>query len=399
VTLNLAGMRPACTILFITHSSGLYGAERCLLDLVSGLPKRIRPVVMAPGAGPLVDKLKEKEIEICLIPFRGWWHRKYRIKCVQRIFLNMVALGRMTAEFRRREINLVYSNSLYSPVGAIFARMRSLPHIWHAHELAALHDGMKFDFGEKYAMEFVDKRSGAVICNSHAHQNNLSEWIAATKIKMVYNGIAPEDSASVREGFRKRVRRNETTILNIGSITENKGQMDAILALQELLKNGQKARLILLGDGDSEYGKYLKKIAGGLPCRESVKWEGFQENTQKYLQEADVLIVCSKLETFGRSAVEAMAAGCPVVASKTGVIPEIIEDGVNGFTYHHGDYRELSAKIRLLMQDEELRSRVSENAYETYLRNFQLRDYVHHVVEIIDETRQARCRETLGPCA
>ena len=374
-------------ILFIAHSSELYGAERCLLELIINLPERIKPVVIAPRPGPFLDKIRENQVECFIVPFKGWSYRKIRVKCIPKAFINMVALFNILNKLRNRKINMVYSNTLYSPLGAVIARVLSVPHIWHAHEFAHLNYREKFEYGTNYSMALVNKLSNIVVCPSNKLKENLSEFVSQKKLRRVYNGIDQATLPFSREKYRDRPKENGIKILMVGSISENKGQSDAILALNELLKNGEKAELIILGEsnGNRKYIEYLKKLEKILPYDDVVKWEGFQNNAGDYMQKADVLIICSKFETFGRVAVEAMSSGCPVVASKSGGISEIIEDGANGFTYDSGNFVELANKIRLLMNDKDLYAQISKNARISCLKNFQLGTYVENIVKIMDE--------------
>lgn len=90
-----------------------------------------------------------------------------------------------------------------------------------------------------------------------------------------------------------------------------------------------------------------------------------QDNLPKFYQEGDICVIPSLWpEPFGITAIEAMACGIPVIASMTGGLQEIIEDGVTGFLFEPGDSKELARKLKILILDKEIRNYMGEKARE-----------------------------------
>ena len=91
-----------------------------------------------------------------------------------------------------------------------------------------------------------------------------------------------------------------------------------------------------------------------------VKIEPFSENIAEYYRNTDILVSCSKIETFGRTIAEARMCGLPVVAADSEAAKEQIMDGVDGLLYCSGDVNDLADKIKMLVNVEE-RRRLSDN--------------------------------------
>ena len=368
------------TVLFISHKANLYGAERCCLDLILNLPERLKPIVIVPGTGPFLDIIKKNKIDHYVIHFRGWWHKKFRLLHIPRVFLNLLTARKILRMLTGRKIQMVYTNTLYSPIGAFLAYALDVPHLWHTHEFVHLNHSDKFDFGPKLSMRFVNRFSDKIICTSGAHKADLANYIEPAKINIVHNGVDEKPLSR-----RSRGAENEYSLLMIGSITKNKGHADAILALKELLGRGVKAKLTIVGNGDNQYVNYLKALQANCGVASHVCWEGFRENADDYIRAADVLLLCSRFETFGRVAIDTMSLGCPVIASNNGGTADIIDVSVNGLTYDHGDYEGLAQKILMLIHDKELGARITENALVTFREQFTTDRYVNNVVSVIDE--------------
>jgi glycosyltransferase involved in cell wall biosynthesis len=374
-------------ILFVSSSASFGGAQQCLLDLMANLPIYFNPIVILPRKGRFLDKVIESNIKYYLIPSRGWWYSRFRIKCLERLANNLFAIGRIFFTVKSLKIKLVYTNTLYSPVGACVAKLLKVPHIWHVHEFTHLNYIQKFDFGLKRSMSFVNKNSDILICPSDSSKTDLSTHIPSEKIRFVHNGIELLDQPEqILHNVRSIHEDQEFKILIIGTIIDFKGQVDAILAIAELIKNRRKVKLLIIGDGEKKYVDYLKRMADKIGVSNIISWEGHQNDVNEYILSASLLYVCSKYETFGMVIIEAMSKGCPVIASRTGGILEIIEHGKNGFLYDCGDIKSLVETTELLITNKKLYSTISKNSFLTCQKNFSRSKYVGEIVTIIHET-------------
>ena len=128
---------------------------------------------------------------------------------------------------------------------------------------------------------------------------------------------------------------------------------------------------------------YFEKIASDLKVRKDVHFIGEVENISNWLALADVALVCSKIEAYGRVAVEAMLSKIPVVAAKSGGLNEIIVHGQTGLQYEPGNVDELVRNIKLLIENQELAEEITEKAYNWAKESFSKKKYGREIYQEI----------------
>ena len=127
-------------------------------------------------------------------------------------------------------------------------------------------------------------------------------------------------------------------------MTGNKGQEYIIEACAKLLEKGEnRFDIKLVGDGYKADG--LRKLVNDKKCENHISFEGFTKEVLDYYRNADVFIMSSAAEAFGRTTVEAMMSGCLVIGMNSGATPEIIQDGKTGIIISKEDATELSNKM------------------------------------------------------
>jgi len=117
------------------------------------------------------------------------------------------------------------------------------------------------------------------------------------------------------------------------------------------------------------------------------------------MAEASVLVLPSQSEGFGRVILEAMAAGTPVIGSRVGGIPELIEDGVNGFLVAPGDERTLADKINWLFENGDQARTMGQAARRFAGQLFSTAGYLHGYREIVSMTELTREQKKLAASA
>jgi hypothetical protein len=119
-----------------------------------------------------------------------------------------------------------------------------------------------------------------------------------------------------------------------------------------------------------------------------VRFLGYRENPYPVINEADIVLVCSRAEAFGRVAVEAMLLKKPVIGTNAGGTTELIRDGFNGFLYQGGQPRQLADRIEHLLDHEELIPQLGANGQAFARENFAGKRYGRSVVEQLEGVRQ-----------
>jgi glycosyltransferase involved in cell wall biosynthesis len=373
-------------VLLVSHSSGLYGSERSLLSLVQHLSKRtsVIPYVLLPSHGPLADALRSAGATVFVARYGFWFSRKHFFSGLPgrlfRIALNASALLYLSRLNKRTSFDIVYSNSLATPLGAFLARYWKIPHVWHAREFVEADFGGRFDLGDQLSWKIIGKFTDQFICNSNAVRKNIISKIPHAQTKTVYNGFESIMGIAAKDKYRFSVEYADLPILvSLGLLDAAKGHEDAIRAIAILRHAGIHVQLALAGSGTSAYRAHLQSIAIDLGVADNVEFLGFVSDVQALLKKAAITLVCSRAEAFGRTAVESMLIGTPVIGTNSGGLPEVVEDARTGLLYPPGDASKLARQIRRLLEDERLYFDVCQKAHESAESRFTILQYVTEI--------------------
>lgn len=155
--------------------------------------------------------------------------------------------------------------------------------------------------------------------------------------------------------------------------------------------NTVDARLIIVGGGSTDVENELKALAQTLAIKDRVTFTGSVSplDIHQLFHEADIFVSGSSYEPFGIVLVEAMAAGLPVVATRTGGIPEVVPDGAAGYLVEPGDVQAMASRLQLLLDDEDLRSQLGETG-SSWARRFELTENIGVFLELYRELTSSR---------
>lgn len=202
------------------------------------------------------------------------------------------------------------------------------------------------------------------------------------KLAMVYNGIAPE----VFHSEDQYQNRKPFSIFCIAHLIKDKGVQDLLEAVS-LLPDEIYKKVTLSIAGDGEYKKKLVELSKALKIDEKVQFIGNISNQQEYLKMHEVCVVPSLWkEAFGYTNVEAMASGCIVLASRIGGIPEIIQNGSNGFLFTPGDKLDLKNKlIQIFNLTPHEKNKIVKEAKNDVLKRFTLSNNIDTYLRTIGQ--------------
>jgi glycosyltransferase involved in cell wall biosynthesis len=179
-------------------------------------------------------------------------------------------------------------------------------------------------------------------------------------------------------------------IVNVGRLTEQKNQRELIAAVSELKKDNVNCRLVIIGEG--ELRDYLLNLAAALKVEKDVLLLGFQENPFKYVARSAVFVLSSLFEGFPNALAEAMAAGCPVVASDCITGPrEILAPGTSdegdplyakyGVIFRTCDTASMVRGIKRLLTDQAMRAEYSRLGKERVM-DFDIKNTVNSYLNV-----------------
>jgi glycosyltransferase involved in cell wall biosynthesis len=384
-------------ILFFSHTAELGGSERSLLELIDKLlEKDVLITVILPYNGPLKKFLDEKGVITEIISY-NWWAKIEKISPQEIIEKNTETLKNLLSAIPRlKELNpdVIYTNTVVIPWGAITAIILNKPHIWHLREFGKIDHGLHFDLEEKEVKKFINTTSNAVITNSKALYDFYKDEVDEKKMSVAYNYIQISKKL-LEEKPKINPFKNKDTLklLILAAITPSKGQLDAVLAIHEIIKKNYKVELAIVGQKNNKlYLEQIEKYIKDNNLESFIHIFDFIDNPYPVIKLADIVLNCSVNEAFGRTTVEAMLLKKPVIGTKRGGTLELIKEGVNGFHYESGNYKELAKKIEFFILNKNKIKELAENGYEFVKENITKKKSWGKIYKIIKKVA------TENPC-
>jgi glycosyltransferase involved in cell wall biosynthesis len=328
---------PTMKILIIAHYHEANGSNRSMADLVFGLQTLgVEVNIVVPREGSLSALFCTSEINVLVVPI-PWWMSVNKLTSIQGVVLAKeiwISALKISKIIKEEGIDLVYTNTSVTPVGALAAQIAGVPHVWQIREYGKLDFGLRFNFPLWASMRFL-RSSDAII----VHAQGVKEtrfFGTCDKVHLIYNGVATEGQFEQRLKTRESSLSNgEFTFLMASSFNPVKRLEAAIHALKSLQRQGLRARLILAGDGEKSYVNSLHSLVNELGLDSCVNFPGFLKDPYPQYFMSDCLLVCSDYEAFSRSALEAMSTALPVIGRASGGTPEIISEGETGFLFNN----------------------------------------------------------------
>ena len=287
------------------------------------------------------------------------------------MYREMLYIDSVLKEYK---IDIVIVNTIASPVAAFAGRKNNIPVIWFVHEKGA-DLPYRLQFGDMFTKWLVGKLSNVVLCNSFYIYEHFSSYIDRQKMKVAYQSVS---TFALEEKTH-----SDGNVLKIGIVGRLSIQKNQLFAVKALMPN-DKLHIYLVGACEGEYASKVKSLCKELDCVDNVSFCGVQNDMQKFYQNIDVLLACGHNEALGRSVIEAMKAGLPVVAPKDCGYVEIIDHSISGFLYTADDEISLRNELHKLL-DVSMRREIGSKAKEIANNRFNKINFQKQLVEVIDE--------------
>ena len=352
--------RPRVLLLITLAEWG--GAQHVVSLLARRFHERYALTVACAPRGELVDRLLKDGIRVIGIPEFVRNPHPWR---------DVAALWRLFRIIRRERFDLVHAHGTKAGLlGRVAARIAGVPVVLFTAHGWAFTDGRA---GWKRAllarMERLAARwSTAIVCVSE-HDRRLAEQFGVggqTKLVLIRNAIEPVhaprlDTVAVRRALGVK---QLPVIVSVARLAFQKDPMTLLDAARRLAAG----TVVLVGDGPLRPAVEQYVRAHGL--QERVIVAGMRRDVASILAVSDVFVLASRYEGLPLAVIEAMMAGLPVVATRVGGVPELVEDGVTGVLVPSRDGEALSQALTRLMADAELRSRMGMAGKSRALRDF-----------------------------
>jgi glycosyltransferase involved in cell wall biosynthesis len=371
-------------IAFVSHDSEAGGAERAMLELIDGLRERgVTCLVVLRKRGWLERELNRRGVSCAVIPYRGWSSARLRSRLLNLLALVMVLP--VVIQLRRWKVDVVLTNTSVIPVGALAALALRRPHIWHIHEFCWKEYGSTFDLGDCLSIKAIGWLSDFVIANSKAVEAYYAGFIPPQRIRMIYQGVNVQVPGATGEASKPVGRVEPVKLVLVGAFQKGKGQTDAVQAVGWLKSQGVRPELTLVGTGEPADLEKVKRTVSDCDLERLVNFTGQVADPGPIVKDSDIALSCSRSEAFGRSTVEAMKLGKPVIGARGGATPELVREGFNGLLYAPGDYLDLAQKIKLLIDNPGLAKQMGENGCRWAQEEFTVAKYAGRVLQVFKE--------------
>lgn len=341
------------------------GAEVQLKVLLSELvhkPDFNLSVILFNG-GRLGKEIRGLGIPVTVFPETEWGSAK--------IFLELVR------EFKKSNIRIIHTHKYKDTIlAAPAAKLCGIAHVVRTvHGLPEPFEGLqayKMNFYEAIERTVHRYCVEALIGVSSQIERKYKAEGEVSRVACIRNGIDLGEKSVQTDRWltRKDLGIDSRTCLigTVGRLTPVKGIPCLLQAARILLHQGANVKVLIVGDGGIR--KDLERQTYDLDITDNVVFLGHREDTDELLQALDIFVLPSLSEGIPMALLEAMAASLAVVASRVGGIPEIIEDGFQGFLVEPMDVDSLAERCRRLIESPEIARKMGEQARKRVERDF-----------------------------
>ena len=289
------------------------------------------------------------------------------------------AISNITILARRKNIELIHLNNqiVLNFMGVFVAKSLSIPCVSHLRTFNSY--GLN-----QYKIAYTKIINLHYIAISEKIKRHwVQKGLDSRNVDVVYNAYQPsEDNDLQANDVSDMSEYDGYKIIFVGRLTGCKGVPFLLKSFEQIINNNINAKLFLVGNGEDE--NELKEYISGLNIKQHVVFMGYRSNPLVFIRNADLLVLPSSEEGFGRVLLEAMDVGTPVIGTRVGGIPEIIEHGVNGLLVDYGDVDNLKRSIAEILNNNLLREEIIQGGHDTINSKFRVETYQGKLENIYD---------------
>lgn len=347
--------------ILLTNATDIYGGGEFFVSEAARLlrDRGHKPWVACKPGNLLVKKCEENGIPVFLLDFppRGEL-RKY--------------IGLLKEFVLKNAIDIIHTNSNYDrTAGAFAAKLAGAKHVTNVHSFHSVQHNPTQWVRNRFATDhfLVDGFSVKELLERQ-------DGIAGRMITVVHLGVDPDlmrNDQTLRERFRAEfgIADDEILIGNVGRLVPMKGQEYLLDAFAGIASSYPESRILLVGDG--ELMEPLQAKAKALTIPDRVIFAGFRDDLKSAYSAFDIYAhpsVEGGGETFPFAVLQALSQELPVVVTRVGDVAHMVSEGENGFVVPDRNSSTLGERLRILLQDENLRRSMSKKSRELLLSRF-----------------------------
>lgn len=364
---------PTVRILFAQVPSAVSGVEQVVQVLAKNLSSINRLsyecAALVGASGVFSARLRDAGVDVTVA------ERNFGMNLVEHYLYCRDALARIRPD-------IVHSHAFVGAPFSCAAVEADVPFVQHVHvaqpeALQQLQDQIVHASAVVAVSEFVRRQIARL-------------GIDPGKVSVVRNAVPPPPPAAIPPNEVRRmcdVDPNASLVLMVARFAANKRHDVALEAFSLARRCRPNMCLVLVGEvfqGDEGVLENAKRIAGRLGVSSAVRFVGFWRDMNSLYAAADTLLLPSEDDPLPLTVLEAMAAGLPVVAARSGGTPEMIDDRITGALVEPGDCCGFSERIEELLLDGELRNRIQSAALDRCANDFTVTRFIGDMTRIYD---------------
>ena len=377
------------TILFLEQQSWLGGAQRVLEATLDSIDGVYNAIVSFPEPGSFRAALERRQIETIDLPIGSYAPgRKSLLQKAAFVWRSVYCGLKLAAFIRRKRIALIYINGPRClPAGVLAAWLTARPTIFHLHLILE----RRLDL---YLARLCSRRVSRIVACSEAAAGSLlgNDARLTPTTQVLYNPLRRSAEPGVVSVRRSDARDGRITVGVVGRITERKGHHLLLQAVGQLPAHlRDRIQLLVVGAtapgcaSDLRYARYLSNEAARLGLQNQIVWTGHQTELASHYASMDVMVHPALAEAMCIAILEALDSGIPVIASRTGGIPEVVEDGFNGLLVSVEDRNALVEALTLFLTNDEIRARLRTGARQGVDQRFSMEVFSSKIRATIGE--------------
>lgn len=388
-------------LLCVSHTATIAGAEHSLLVLLGALPVGVTAALACPE-GELARTARALDVDVRPIAgtdLSGRLHLRHTPREALRLMRSARQVAAIARDF---EADVIHANTPRAGLISLAGGPR-VPVAVH------VRDSLPPGRVPGLTLSVLARRASPLVCTSRFLADQLPP---RAPVAIVANAVAPgrfDPDRISRAECRARLGlgEDEPTLALVAQISPHKGQSDAIRALALVRRRHPAARLLLVGSvkftsastrfDNHGYQEELARLVDALGLRGAVSFLGERADVPELLAAADLLLVPSWYEPFGRVAVEAMMMRRPVIATSVGGVREVVTDGVDGLVVDPRDPEAWAQAIAALLDDPARRAQMGELGRQRALRAFSPAGHAAAMLAVWEETLSEPLMTPIAP--
>ena len=322
-------------------------------------------VAAAPASGMLTERLEQCGVRVLPLDLRNEQGQKRSIEQINSHLVELVT--RVTPD-------LVHSNSL--AMGRMVGRIASqlpIPCTSHLRDIIRLN---------RTAVSDLNRNAGLIAVSNATRQFHAEQGVSPERFQVIYNGVDSElfRPAPATGILKRELGLSDSAVLlaNIGQICLRKGQTLLARAAVSLAGEFPEANYLFIGqrhsrkDESVEYEDAIRLIFRRAGIEDRLFCPGFRQDIPAILNQVDLVVHTAHQEPLGRVLLEAASCGRPIIATEVGGTGEVLTDQVSAVLVPPGDLEALTAAIRRMLTDRDLRIRLGRKARKVAMDKFSL---------------------------